>query len=103
MRRIKKNDEVIVITGKDKGKQGKVLRTAGDTVIIDGVNLVKKAVRPNPNKGESGGIKSEESPIHVSNVQLFNPATGKGDRVGFRISDDGKKVRYFKSGGEKVD
>lgn len=103
MRRIRKNDEVIIITGKDKGRQGKVLRMIDDKVIVDGVNLVKKTLRANPDKGEPGGVKQQEAPVHISNVQLFNPAIGKGDRVGFRLLDNGKKVRYFKSDGKNVD
>jgi large subunit ribosomal protein L24 len=107
MRRIKKGDEVIVIAGKDKGRRGKVGSVIGeDHVIIEGVNLVKKHQKGNPNTGVSGGIVEKEMPIDMSNVMLFNPATGKGDRVGFKIIGEGesrKKVRFFKSNQEVVD
>jgi large subunit ribosomal protein L24 len=96
--KIKRDDEVVVLAGKDKGKQGKVLKVLidKDRVIVEGVNVVKKHQKPNPGLGESGGIVEKEAPIHVSNVAIFNPETGKADRVGFRI-EDGKKVRFFKS------
>ncbi|AVJ56498.1 50S ribosomal protein L24 [Idiomarina sp. OT37-5b] len=96
--KIKRDDEVVVLAGKDKGKQGKVLKvlTDKDRVIVEGVNVVKKHQKPNPALGESGGIVETEAPIHVSNVAILNPETGKADRVGFRI-EDGKKVRFFKS------
>lgn len=103
MRKIKKGDEVIVSCGKDKGVSGKVLEVLGERAKVENVNMVRKAVRPNPNTGDSGGIVDREMPIHLSNLRLLNPATGKGDRVGFKIRDDGKKVRYFKSDGETVD
>jgi large subunit ribosomal protein L24 len=104
MLRIKKGDEVIVIAGRDKGKRGTVLRRVGDEyVVVEGVNRVKKHQRPNPMKGVTGGIVDKDMPIHVSNVALFNPATKKGDRVGFREVADGRKVRVFKSNGEQVD
>ena len=104
MEKIRKGDEVVVITGKDKGKRGTVLRVL-DTgkVVVEGVNRVKRHTRPNPIKGQTGGIVEKEMPIQASNVALFNPATGKGDRVGFRVLDDGRKVRYFKSNGEVAD
>jgi len=103
MNRIKKGDEVIVIAGKDKGKRGTVSKVlANGKVIVDGINLAKKHVKPNPMTGEQGGIVNKEMPIHVSNVALFNPETGKGDRVGFRMEGD-KKVRFFKSTGKAVD
>ncbi|GAA4890940.1 MULTISPECIES: 50S ribosomal protein L24 [Ferrimonas] len=100
--KIRRNDEVIVLAGKDKGKRGKVSQvlTTGK-VIVEGVNLVKKHQKPNPQLGVQGGIVEKEAPIHASNVALFNPATGKADRVGFRI-EDGKKVRFFKSNDEIV-
>lgn len=102
MNKIKKNDEVIVIAGKDKGKRGLVLRRAGiEHIVVDGVNAVKKATKPNPAKGIVGGINDKLMPIHISNVALFNVATGKADRVGFK-DVDGKKVRIFKSNGEVV-
>lgn len=104
MRRIKKGDEVIVIAGKDKGRRGSVLQVfANDRVLVENVNTVKRHTRPNPMKGMDGGIVEKEMPLHVSNVMLFNPATNKGDRVGIKTLEDGKKVRYFKSNGEVVD
>ncbi|WP_421132596.1 50S ribosomal protein L24 [Alteromonas sp. A079] len=101
--KIRRDDEVVVLAGKDKGKQGKVLRVlmADDRLIIEGVNLVKKHTKPNPQLGVAGGIVEKEASIHVSNVAIVNPATGKADRVGFRIEDE-KKVRFFKSNGELV-
>jgi large subunit ribosomal protein L24 len=104
MNRIKKGDEVVVISGRDKGKRGTVLRRVDDEhLVIEGVNRVKKHQRPNPMKGETGGIVDRDMPIHISNVALFNPATQKGDRIGFKVLDDGRKVRIFKSNGEQVD
>ncbi len=104
MHRIKKDDEVIVIAGRDKGKRGNVLKILeNDRVLVDNVNLVKKHVRGNPNKGESGGIIDKEAAIHASNLALYNPATQKGERVGFKTLEDGRKVRYFKSNQEVVD
>ena len=103
-RKIRKGDDVIVTTGKDKGKRGNVLRVLDeDRVLVENVNLAKKHTKPNPAKGEPGGIIEKEMPIQVSNVALFNPVTGKGDRVGFKTLDDGRKVRVFKSNGEVVD
>jgi len=104
MQKIKKGDDVILIAGKDKGKRGSVLRVLGDEhVIVENCNLAKKHVKPNPNTGETGGIVEREMPLHMSNVALFNPATKKGDRVGFRVLEDGRKVRVFKSNNEVVD
>jgi large subunit ribosomal protein L24 len=107
MGHIKKGDEVIVITGRDKGRRGVVLRVrTDDRVVVEGVNVAKKHQRPNPGAGVSGGIIEKEMPINVSNVMLYNPVTKKGDRVGFRYLEDtaGKrKVRFFKSNGEVVD
>jgi large subunit ribosomal protein L24 len=104
MQRIRKGDEVIVITGRDKGKRGTVLRRIDDEhVLIEGVNRVKKHQRPNPMKGITGGIVDKDMPIHVSNVALFNPATKKADRVGVKTLEGGRKVRVFKSSGEQVD
>jgi large subunit ribosomal protein L24 len=101
MQRIKKGDEVVVISGRDKGKRGTVLRRVdAEHVVVEGVNRVKKHQRPNPMKGEQGGIVSIDAPIHVSNVALWNPVTKKADRVGFRMMEDGRKVRFFKSNGE---
>ncbi len=104
MNRIKKGDEVIVISGRDKGKRGAVTRRVDDEyVVVEGVNRAKKHTRPNPMKGITGGIVEKDLPIHISNVALFNPATQKGDRVGFKSLDGGRKVRVFKSNGEQVD
>ena len=103
MRKIRKGDEVIVIAGRDKGKRGTVLRRVDDAhLVVEGVNIVKKHVRPNPMKGQTGGIVDKSMPIDQSNVMLFNPATGKGDRVGAKTLEDGRKVRVFKSNGEMV-
>ncbi len=101
--KIRREDEVIVLTGKDKGKRGKVTQVLVQhgKVVVEGVNLVKKHQKPVPALGTAGGIVSKESPINVSNVAIFNPASGKADRVGFRI-EDGKKVRFVKSNGELV-
>jgi len=101
--KIRKGDEVAVLTGKDKGKRGTVLRVDGDVVVVEGINRVKKHVRPNPMKGQVGGIVEKEMPIQVSNVAVFNAATQKADRVGFKVLEDGRKVRIFKSNGEVVD
>lgn len=105
MRRIRKDDEVVVITGKDKGRRGKVMRVVenGQRVIVAGVNLIKRHTKPNPARNIAGGIVEREAAIHISNVMLFNPVTRKGDRVGFRVLEDGRKVRYFKSNNEVVD
>mmetsp|Transcript_3066 Transcript_3066/g.3826 ORF Transcript_3066/g.3826 Transcript_3066/m.3826 type:complete len:105 (+) Transcript_3066:478-792(+) len=102
-RKIRRDDEVVVLAGKDKGKQGKVLKVlaSDDKLIIEGVNLVKKHQKPNPQLNVPGGIIEKEAAIHVSNVAIVNPATGKADRVGFRFEDE-KKVRFFKSNGELV-
>ena len=101
MQKIKKGDDVIVITGKDKGKRGTVLRVVdADLMVVEGVNKVKKHQKPNPIKGTTGGIVEMEKPIQVSNVAIFNPATQKADRVGFKTLEDKRKVRYFKSNGE---
>ena len=103
MEKIRKGDEVVVITGKDKGKRGTVLvRVDEDHVVVEGVNRAKKHVKPNPIKGVAGGIVDKDMPIHISNVALFNPATQKADRVGIKSLEDGRKVRVFKSNGELV-
>jgi large subunit ribosomal protein L24 len=103
MDKIRKGDEVVVIAGRDKGKRGTVsLRVDPTHLMVDGVNLVKKHQKPNPMKGVTGGVIEKSMPIDQSNLMLFNPATGKGDRVGFRILEDGTKVRVFKSNGEQV-
>ncbi len=99
MNRIRKGDEVIVRTGKDKGRRGTVLQIFDDErVLVEGVNLAKKHIKPNPNIGEMGGIKDKAMPLDISNVLVFNPKTKKGERVGFRVEEDGSKVRVFKSG-----
>jgi large subunit ribosomal protein L24 len=104
MQRIKKGDEVVVISGRDKGKRGTVLRRIdAEHVVVEGVNRSKKHQRPNPMKNITGGIVDKDMPIHVSNIALFNPATQKADRVGFKSLADGRKVRVFKSNGEQVD
>ncbi|MDX9988390.1 MULTISPECIES: 50S ribosomal protein L24 [Thiothrix] len=104
MRKIRSSDEVVVITGKDKGRRGKIMQVLEEgKILVQGVNRVKKHVKPNPNAGVQGGIIEKEMPMDASNVMLVNPATGKGDRVGFKLLDDGKKIRVFKSNGERVD
>jgi len=104
MQRIKKGDEVVVVTGRDKGKRGTVLRRVdAEHVVVEGVNRVKKHQRPNPMKGVAGGIVDLDKPIHVSNIALFNPATKKADRAGIKALEDGRKVRVFKTNGEQVD
>jgi len=104
MKKIKKGDDVIVITGKDKGKRGTVLRVENASlVVVEGINKVKKHTKPDPNKGVTGGIIEMEKPMQVSNVAIFNSATKKADRVGFKTLEDKRKVRYFKSNGELVD
>jgi large subunit ribosomal protein L24 len=105
MSKIKKGDQVVVLTGKDKGKRGTVLRmvTESDRAVVEGVNRVKKHTKPNPMKGTTGGIVEKEMSIHVSNIAIFNPATSKADRVGYKILDDKRKVRVFRSNGESVD
>ena len=104
MQRIRQGDDVIVIAGKDKGRRGTVLKVIDENhIVVESINMVKKHQKPNPNAGIAGGINEQENPIHTSNVMLFNPATNKGDRVGFKILEDNKKVRYFKSNGEVVD
>ena len=104
MHRIKKGDQVIVRVGKDKGKQGTVLRVlANDKVVVENVTVVKRHTKPNPARGTSGGIIDKEMPIHRSNIMLFNPITEKADRVGIKTLEDGRKVRFFKSNNEVVD
>jgi large subunit ribosomal protein L24 len=105
MRKIRKGDDVVVITGKDSGKRGTVLRVLPDMdkVVVENINLVKKHTKPNPQRGVSGGIIEKEMPIDVSNVMLYNPQTKKGDRVGFKTLEDGRKVRIYKSTSEVVD
>jgi len=104
MCKIKKGDHVVVLTGKDQGKKGTVVRVVNnDRVVVENINMVKRHTKANPNKGVAGGILDKEMPLHVSNVALFNPVTEKGDRVGFKVLEDGRKVRFFKSNGEVVD
>ena len=103
MQKIRKGDDVIVTTGKDKGKRGTVLRRVDDKhLLVEGINRAKKHQKPNPMKGQTGGIVEMDMPIDISNVALFNPQTQKGDRVGFKTLEDGRKVRFFKSNGELV-
>jgi large subunit ribosomal protein L24 len=103
MEKIRKGDEVVVLTGKDRGRRGTVLRRLDErSVLVEGINRVKKHQKPNPMKGQQGGIVEKEMPIDISNVALFNPATSKGDRVGIKTLEDGTKVRFFKSNGELV-
>ena len=103
MRKIKKGDTVVVITGRDKGKRGDVSQVVDAThVVVGGINTVKKHAKPNPMKNQPGGIVTQEMPIHVSNVAIWNPVTGKPDRVGVRVLEDGRKVRFFKSNGEQI-
>jgi large subunit ribosomal protein L24 len=103
MRKIKKGDNVVVIAGRDKGKRGDVARVVDDThVIVNGINQVKRHTKPNPMKNQPGGIISKEVPIHVSNVAIWNPVTQKPDRIGFKLLEDGRKLRFFKSNGEQI-
>ena len=103
MNRIRKGDQAIVIAGSDKGKKGEVVRVAGDRVVVQNINIVKRHTKPNPQAGQAGGIVEREAPIHISNVMLFNSASGKGERVGFKVLEDGRKVRVFRSSGEAID
>ena len=103
MARIRKGDEVVVRAGKDKGKRGTVLSVGEDTVVVEGINLAKRHMKPNPQRGMSGGIVEKEMPIHISNVAIYNAMTGKGERIGYKHLEDGKKVRIYKSTGEVVD
>lgn len=105
MSNIKKNDEVVVITGKDKGKRGKVLKILPELerALVEGINLCKKHMKANPNAGTSGGVVNRESTIHLSNIAIYNPFTKKADRIGYKLLEDGRKVRYFKSNNELVD
>ena len=103
MNRIRKGDQVIVIAGAEKGKKGEVVRVAGDRVVVQNVNLIKRHTKPNPQAGVAGGIVEREAPIHISNVMLLNPATGKGERIGIKVLEDGSKVRVFRSSGEAID
>ena len=103
MYKIKRDDEVIILAGKDKGKRGKVRKVLDNNkVVVSGVNMIKKHTKPNPQAGVAGGIVEKEAPIQVSNVAIFNPASGKADRVGFKV-EEGRKLRVFKSSGEAID
>jgi large subunit ribosomal protein L24 len=105
MRKLKKGDEIIVIAGKDKGKRGTIthVNIEKDRLLVEGINMVKKHQKPNPNLGVPGGIVDKEMPLQISNVAIFNPTSGKADRVGIKILDDGRKVRIFKSNNEVID
>lgn len=103
MAKIRRNDEVIVITGKDKGKRGRIVRVLDDRVVVSGVNMVKRHTRANPQLGTAGGIIEREAPLHISNVALFNPATGKADRIACKVLGDNTKVRVYRSSGELID
>ena len=103
MNRIKKGDHVVVTAGKDKGKRGDVVSVAGDKVIVSNINLVKRHTKANPQANQPGGVLEREAPIHVSNVMLFNPASGKGERIGTKVLEDGRKLRVFRSSGEAID
>ena len=102
MKKIKTGDQVIVLTGKSKGSVAKVLRSLGERVVVEGVNMIKKHVRPNPQRNVEGGIISREATIHISNIAIYNSATKKADRVGFKVLEDGKKARVYKSSGEVI-
>jgi len=102
MKRIRKGDQVIVTAGRDKGKQGDVVRVDGDRVVVSNINIVKRHTKPNPQAGQPGGVIEREAPIHISNVALFDPATGKGGRVGFKVLENGDRLRVFRSSGEAV-
>ena len=103
MNRIKKGDHVVVTTGKDKGKRGDVVSVHGDKVVVSNVNIIKRHTKPNPQANQPGGVVEREAPIHVSNVMLFNPASGKGERIGTKVLEDGRKLRVFRSSGDALD
>ena len=104
MSKIRKGDDVVVLSGRDKGKRGTVLQIIeNNRILVDNVNVIKKHVKPNPNRGETGGIIEKEAPIQISNVALFNPNSNRADRVGYKVLEDGRKVRVFKSDGEVAD
>ena len=103
MNRIKKGDQVVVTTGKDKGKKGDVIRVLGDRVVVSNINMIKRHTKPNPQVGQAGGVVEREASIHISNVMLLNPATGKGERIGYKVLEDGRKLRVFRSSGEALD
>ena len=101
--RIKKGDQVVVIAGKDKGKKGDVVRVEGDRVVVSNVNIIKRHTKPNPQAGVAGGVVEREASMHISNIALFKPASGKGERIGFKLLEDGRKLRVFRSSGEALD
>ena len=103
MNRIRKGDRVLVITGKNKGQKGEVLRVAADRVVVQNINIIKRHTKANPQANQPGGVIEREAPIHISNVMLLNTVTGKGERVGFKVLEDGRKVRVFRSSGEAID
>ncbi len=103
MNRIRKGDHVLVIAGKNKGQKGEVMRVAGESVVVQNINLIKRHTKPNPQANQPGGIVEREAAIHISNVMLFNTASGKGERVGFKTLEDGRKVRVYRQSGEVVD
>ena len=103
MNRIKEGDQVVVIAGKDKGKKGDVVRVEGDRVVVSNVNIIKRHTKPNPQAGVAGGVVEREASMHISNIALFNPASGKGERIGFKVLEDGRKLRVFRSSGEALD
>ena len=100
---VKKGDRVKVIAGKDKGKKGDVVRVEGDRVVVSNVNIIKRHTKPNPQAGVAGGVVEREASMHISNIALFNPASGKGERIGFKVLEDGRKLRVFRSSGEALD
>jgi large subunit ribosomal protein L24 len=103
MNRIRKGDQVLVTAGKNKGQKGEVLRVSDDRVVVQNINIVKRHTKPNPQANQPGGVVEREGPIHISNVMLLNAATGKGERVGYKVLEDGRKVRVFRSSGEVID
>ena len=103
MNRIRKGDRVLVITGKNKGQKGEVLRVAADRVVVQNINIIKRHTKANPQANQPGGVIEREAPIHISNVMLLNAMTGKGERVGFKVLEDGRKVRVFRSSGEAIE
>lgn len=103
MNRIKKGDQVIVIAGKDKGKKGDVVSVGGGKVVVSNINMIKRHTKPNPQAGEAGGVIEREAAIDASNVMLFNPASGKGERVGIKVLENGRKIRVFRSSGDAID
>ena len=102
MNRIRKGDQVVVTAGKDKGKRGDVVRVLGDKVVVSNINVIKRHTKPNPQAGQPGGVVEREASIHISNVMLLNPATGKGERVATKVLENGKRIRVFRSSGEAI-